>query len=242
MAMKHMSAGRLFRAALKAVISWATRGRPEKVIEVLRGLWLEWRIARSLPGWQKRLVALAGERNLKLNLGCGPNAKPGWVNLDLFNSRADFQYDLRRPFPLPDACCSLIYSEHLFEHFEYQEGLALLRESCRLLAPGGVLRVVVPDMPAIFKAYLDRDEAYFGLMQDMRLINGMDNKDACLIDYVNLAAYQYGEHKMLYDADKLVCMAKLAGFSRAERSTYRESFDSPLPVRRHYSLYVEAIK
>jgi len=39
---------------------------------------------------------------LQLNLGCGPNYKPGWVNIDLFDSTADLMLDLREPLPFAD--------------------------------------------------------------------------------------------------------------------------------------------
>ena len=32
---------------------------------------------------------------LRLNCGCGPNVKEGWINIDLFSPRADLQLDLR---------------------------------------------------------------------------------------------------------------------------------------------------
>ena len=102
--------------------------------------------------------------------------------------------------------------------------------------------LVVPDMPALFHAYLDQDESFFDLMKHMTLVSGMDNRDASLIDYLNFAAYQYGEHKILYDADKLIRMATLAGFSQAAKSAYQDGMDSSALVRRRYSLYVEALK
>jgi predicted SAM-dependent methyltransferase len=59
------------------------------------------------------------------------------VNVDLENrNKANLLWDLTEPFPLPDGCCSLIYSEHLIEHFTVEDGLKIFRESFRLLAPG----------------------------------------------------------------------------------------------------------
>ena len=52
---------------------------------------------RSLQGLQ-----------LKLNLGCGPNSKPGWLNINLFHSGADLQLDLRERWPFPDGSVAYI--------------------------------------------------------------------------------------------------------------------------------------
>ena len=46
--------------------------------------------------------------DLKLHLGCGPNYKQGWVNLDMVKG-GDFCLDLRESIPLQDASCLMIY-------------------------------------------------------------------------------------------------------------------------------------
>ena len=56
---------------------------------------------------------------LKLNLGCGPNCKPGWLNIDLFDSAADLNLDLRRPWPLPDGSAVHIYSGTLLSTLNF---------------------------------------------------------------------------------------------------------------------------
>src|SRR5579863_8682139 len=59
-----------------------------------------------------------GNPPVKLNCGCGPMVKPGWLNIDM-EKRADLQLDLRKGLPFPDKSVSFIYSEHFFEHLEY---------------------------------------------------------------------------------------------------------------------------
>ncbi|MHB8520750.1 MAG: class I SAM-dependent methyltransferase [Limisphaerales bacterium] len=226
----------------RKLVSLTTYGQPERVLQALRSARLEWRIARAWPSWAKRLQLLADKRALKLNLGCGNNPKPGWVNIDLFSPHADFRYDVRRSFPLRDNSCAYIYSEHLFEHLEYADGLALMRESHRLLEPGGIFRAAVPDMPAIFSAYLAKDYAYFDLLRDFSLIQGLDNRNATSVDYVNFSVYQFGEHRIVYDEEKLAKMSGLSGFSRSGKTEYLPEVDSSTPMRRKYSFYFEAIK
>ena len=45
----------------------------------------------------------------KLNLGCGPKVKPGWLNIDA-HPDADFALDLRESLPFADESCEMIYS------------------------------------------------------------------------------------------------------------------------------------
>jgi hypothetical protein len=56
---------------------------------------------------------------LELHLGCGPNYKPGWVNIDLMDSTADLALDLREPLPFRPGSVKHVYSEHAFEHLTF---------------------------------------------------------------------------------------------------------------------------
>ena len=69
-----------------------------------------WRLHRG--GARKARALYAGRKGLKLNVGCGPNYKEGWVNIDL-SGKIDLSLDMREPVPLSDGSASLIYSEFL---------------------------------------------------------------------------------------------------------------------------------
>lgn len=81
---------------------------------------------------------------------------PGWVNLD---SSADFPgvitHDLRRGLPFPDENFDAVYGSHVLEHLEPDAAARLLRECHRVLRPEGIVRIVVPDLEAIAKLYLE---------------------------------------------------------------------------------------
>jgi len=83
----------------------------------------------------------------KLQLGAGENIRPDWLNTDLhdYGRPADLVYlDVRRPFPFPDESFDLVFSEHMLEHLEYEEGLRCLVECRRVLRPGGRIRIATP--------------------------------------------------------------------------------------------------
>jgi hypothetical protein len=73
------------------------------------GIW-----KRHRGGCRRARALYSGRKGLKLNIGCGPNHKAGWVNIDLWG-HPHLILDMRQPIPLPDGCASLIYSEHFFE-------------------------------------------------------------------------------------------------------------------------------
>jgi predicted SAM-dependent methyltransferase len=120
---------------------------------------------------------------LRLNMGCGLQAPPGWTNVDgSWNARlAKYPrirrvlswlrllppdkldipwsssiviHDIRKPLPFPDNSVSAVYASHVLEHLYREEGQRLMAESFRVLETGGVLRIVVPDLRTIVEEYL----------------------------------------------------------------------------------------
>lgn len=63
-------------------------------------------------------------------------------------------HDLARPLPFPSGSFAAVYSSHTLEHLYLAETQALLREVVRVLEPGGIARMVVPDLRAWVDDYL----------------------------------------------------------------------------------------
>jgi SAM-dependent methyltransferase len=91
-----------------------------------------------------------------LNLGCGRRFHPDWENVDFFpiapNVRA---HDLRKGIPYPDGIFDVVYHSHVLEHFPKQRAPIFLRECLRVLKPGGLIRVAVPDLEQIARLYIE---------------------------------------------------------------------------------------
>lgn len=90
-----------------------------------------------------------------LNLGCGHRFHPDWTNID-FTSTGDgvIAHNLTQGIPYPDATFDVVYHSHVLEHFPKDAAPQFLRECYRVLRPGGILRVAVPDLEQIAKLYL----------------------------------------------------------------------------------------
>jgi len=90
-----------------------------------------------------------------LNLGCGSAFHPDWINIDFHNHGGSvLAYDLRLGIPLPDATVDVVYHSHVLEHFTREGGVTFLTECFRVLRPGGLLRIAVPDLENIARAYI----------------------------------------------------------------------------------------
>jgi SAM-dependent methyltransferase len=90
-----------------------------------------------------------------LNLGCGRRIHPDWENVDFTAAPGVRAYDLRKGIPYPDDSFDVVYHSHLLEHFSKQSAPAFLRECFRILKPGGLIRIAVPDLERIVRAYLE---------------------------------------------------------------------------------------
>lgn len=96
-----------------------------------------------------------GQRVL-CNVGCGARHHPAWINIDVHGvGETVLQWDLRQGLPLPEGTCDAVYSSHAIEHFDRAGARGFLSECYRVLKPGGILRLVAPDLEGIARAYLE---------------------------------------------------------------------------------------
>jgi predicted SAM-dependent methyltransferase len=173
---------------------------------------------------------------LKLNLGCGGNSRPGWVNIDLFHSRADLQLDLRESWPFPDGSVAYIYSEHIFEHFEFNDEVPhILSESLRVLQTEGVFDVGVPDTEWPLRGYGNPDHDYWPFCATCH-----PNDCETQLDHINYHFRQGKRHKYPWDEETLRRSLQRSGFVGIARRTFDATLDSE--SRRIGTLYMRAIK
>jgi predicted SAM-dependent methyltransferase len=90
-----------------------------------------------------------------LNFGCGATFHRDWVNLDAAARPGVVAHDVRRGFPFSDNAFHAVYGSHVLEHLEAETARLVLRECARILRPGGIARIVVPDLEAIARLYLE---------------------------------------------------------------------------------------
>lgn len=92
---------------------------------------------------------------LLVNLGCGRTYHAGWRNYDFVAPDENVtQHDLLTGVPLPDGVADAVYHSHVLEHFTREAGTAFLTECYRALKSGGIIRIAVPDLEGICRAYL----------------------------------------------------------------------------------------
>ncbi|GCL34209.1 glycosyl transferase group 1 [Planktothrix agardhii CCAP 1459/11A] len=173
---------------------------------------------------------------LKLELGASEKRMEGWTTVDL-DPRSDLCLDLSKPLPFQDNCLEEIYSSHLLEHFYYPNPMVnLLSECYRVLKPGGVFKVAVPNARIYIEAY-EKPESF-------------EAEEHCLykpafhyhskIDFINYIAYMDGHHRFLFDEENLPKIITNAGFENVRLRSFESGLD--LEARKHESIYAEGKK
>jgi len=165
----------------------------------------------------------------KLQLGSGLKLLDGWLNTDcslVFKSPCFL--DVTREFPIDDAQFDFVFTEHLIEHLTFKEGQNLLRESFRVLKPGGKIRVACPDLMKVIGLYTapktDAREQYIKHCVDSSLAD-IGVYGECFV--INNAVRNWG-HKFLYDEPTMRLAMERVGFKDAVRCDVCVSTDPAL--------------
>jgi hypothetical protein len=98
----------------------------------------------------------------RLNWGCGEHVAKGWINSDVKDDGAvDLVADIRNGLPLSDACIDYAVSVHALPELTISESERALTELLRVLRPGGVLRLALPDLRLAIEAFQEGRGDYF---------------------------------------------------------------------------------
>lgn len=171
-----------------------------------------------------------------LEIGAGDKkGENGWLTLDVTKS-CDINWNLGKGIPFPNESIHKIYSSHLFEHFSFKEGQKLLDECLRVLVPGGLFSICVPNAKIYMEAYVKGE----CLDKSNFFIHKPAYNDTSRIDYVNYMAYMDGEHKYMFDEENLVAILQKKGFMNVHLRNYDPNLDRQ--ERDFESIYAEAQK
>jgi predicted SAM-dependent methyltransferase len=138
---------------------------------------------------------------MKLHLGCGKrNFGPDWIHIDGAKFPHIISNDITK-LNYTDDSVDLIYSSHTLEYFDRIEVLEILKEWTRVLKPGGILRLAVPDFQSMVKLYLDGYE----LENFLGPLYGKMDMDETII-----------YHKTCYDFKSLKALLEKSGFKSVD--------------------------
>jgi len=149
----------------------------------------------------------------KLNLGCGSKTLPGYENAD--NFKADFVDAVYNLYDIPyeDGTISEVLSEHALEHLGKELGERAIKEWARVLRPGGLLHLKIPDLALCISNYLTAD-----VVGAAATINGYPAKEWHKYTIYGIQKSQAGEsdqsqyHVWGYSKNEIRDLLSSAGF------------------------------
>lgn len=199
------------------------------------------------PSYHRKIAALRRMDGVSVNFGSGGRGATGWINIDIISLHADqyVAHDLRRPLPFRDSQVKRIFAEHVIEHLDFRHDVpGLFAEFHRILEPGGVLRIIVPDLERFLHAYVTGSrEEFRALGWDL---DQLPHDIHTPMHVLNHMYHQEGEHLFGWDYATMEWALRRAGFGDVSKQSYGVSLDSGLaldrPEHAPYSLYVEAVK
>lgn len=174
------------------------------------------------PGYHRQVRGLRRRNGLKVHLGCGNTAMPGWINVDCYPPapQSDCEiliFDLRQRLPFANDSAVAIYSEHFIEHIPFEiVRRTLLPECFRILVPGGHIRVGVPDGEWWIKEYQIRNN-----VNEHYNIKPSSDRLTWMMDINSVA--RDSSHYYLYDYKTLEAIFSEAGFIALRKSRANDS-------------------
>lgn len=153
-----------------------------------------------------------------LNIGCGTDRPEGWINADRYVETVEMRdgagnrvggytvptyADLTERLPWDTGTFTLAVCNHVLSDLDHHQLPHALAELCRVLRPGGVLRILVPDLLAAFHRYQMREPEWFP--QDERT----GSIDARFCTFVTW----YGESRSVFTRQYLRELLHAAGFA-----------------------------
>lgn len=216
---------------------------------------------------------------MKLNLGCGSVRPQGWINTDsslnaslqkipligktitgrfnkvVYDSNNFVYMNLNKKWKYKDNSIDVVYGSHVFEHLTLRTTELLLKEAYRCIKPGGVIRIVVPDLYKICKKYIwDYENGHPDPSEfTMWAINmHREGQYGSKLGFFKRVVFEWQgyphQHKFMYDEKSLSDRIRKAGFTGILSLEYGNSQyvkdikDVEGKTESYLSVYIEAQK
>jgi SAM-dependent methyltransferase len=182
-----------------------------------------------------------------INYGCGLSAPQNWLNFDasprlrlertpiikqlvrakyglLFPPTVVFG-DVRKRLPVETGTADCVFCSHVLEHLSSADVDEALRETFRILSPGGIFRLVVPDLQvraiSYVKAAADEDpEASNRFLQSTLL--GIETRPTSFGGMIR-DLLGNNAHRWMFDFAGMRARLLMAGFIEVRRCTFGDA-------------------
>lgn len=192
-----------------------------------------------------RAAARKAPRPIALEVG-GLKKRDGWLMVNI-NAVTPYYMDGTKPWIFEDGSLSHVYADNMIEHVPLSGARVFLAEAYRCLRPGGIIRLVTPDVRTHVDMYLKGDGVVNSPLADEYRSLGVVIEHP--IDLLRTPIGEFGHHAgYVYDFETLDAELQRAGFKPAVRRNLQESDDPMLrgleerPTHGSLQMVVEAAR
>jgi len=165
----------------------------------------------------KEYLALCDPKILQIASGPSYAAQcyRNWLNSDVGNPQCcegglySIYMDLNHYFPLPTGSFDYIFSQQGIEHFTYNRGVQILRECCRVLKPGGRVRIETPNIAYFIDNYRTNDKPVAEAVHEFAREFDAPPTHLTMLN----AIVRHWGHSYLYDVETLANLCRECGFA-----------------------------
>jgi hypothetical protein len=182
---------------------------------------------------------------LYVQYGCGFHAPEGWLNFDasptlrferlliigrLYNKNgARFPPNARygnivQGLPVPPGSVDKLYASHVLEHLAHDDAIKAIDNSFSMLKPGGVFRLIVPDLRARSLRYVQRGDAEASSQFLDTTMLGQRHRPSGLMGILS-TLFGGSEHLWMWDEAAMKMDLNNAGFTAIRRCSFGDSND-----------------
>jgi predicted SAM-dependent methyltransferase len=146
------------------------------------------------------------------------------LNTDIFPTREEVYLNASKPYPFSDGSFQYVFSEHMIQALPWEGGVAMLKECYRVLATGGKLRVVTPNLAKFVQLLGNPDADAKQFMEAKMRFHGWPESPVTGAYIFNRQVRDWG-NQFLYDPATLRKSFELAGFKQITEYRIDEKTD-----------------
>ncbi len=205
-------------------------------------------------------------KNSYVQYGCGLSAPEQWINFDVsptlriqkiplfgkwivkrtgtvFPNNVKYG-DIIKGLPIKENSCSGVYSSHTLEHLSLNGFREALRNTYKILRPGGIFRCIVPDLePAARKYIKDLDNgnttASIGFVGGDTLLGTVARSKSLRGIFRHYLGNS--KHLWMWDHESMAYELKQAGFENVRRCSFNDSSDEMFTYVEEKKRFVSAV-
>lgn len=184
-----------------------------------------------------------------IQYGCGLSCPEAWLNFDAsprlraeklpvvghllkFSGKTLFPQNVRygdivRGLPVPAESANAVYCSHVLEHLDRASLEVALKNTIRMLKPGGVFRLIVPDLEWRARKFIELAESGKADANDwfMRATHLGEIQPSVGMRGRIIAAFGNSKHKWMWHHASMSKMLKQVGFVSVRKCEFGDAED-----------------